>query len=96
MRNRARQPSEFTATDDSSDTDESLVKVEAQEPRKKTPSCCLAAKSTSRIYYACMDDHELVVRQSPLYSSETRASAPFDVFACILPSHPLRESGTRN
>lgn len=43
----------------------------------------------ARIYYACMDFPDLVVRQSRLYSFEGGVNAPLDYFAHILESHPI-------
>ncbi|KAI9038873.1 uncharacterized protein KD926_010206 [Aspergillus affinis] len=42
-----------------------------------------------RVFYACMDDDELVIRQSRLYSFERLATAPFDLFTRLFLSQPL-------
>lgn len=42
-----------------------------------------------RVLYACMDDEQLVIRQSRLYSFETLARAPVDLFARLHLSQPL-------
>lgn len=43
----------------------------------------------ARVFYACMDGYELVIRQSRLYSFEREATAPIDLFARLLLSRPL-------
>ncbi|KAI9934901.1 hypothetical protein ASPWEDRAFT_175623 [Aspergillus wentii DTO 134E9] len=45
-----------------------------------------------RIFYACMDDEALVIRQSKLYSFEKGDSPPWDFFTRILRSSPEEES----
>jgi hypothetical protein len=46
------------------------------------------APQHARIYYACMDDDELVIRQSKIYSFEKKDTALWDLFASILLSGP--------
>lgn len=41
-----------------------------------------------RLFYACMHDGWLVIRQSKLYSFERRADAPVDLFTRFLLSRP--------
>lgn len=51
----------------------------------------LVGPQHGRIYYACMDGLEMVIRQSSLFSFEKRETAPWDFFARILLSNPLQE-----
>lgn len=44
----------------------------------------------ARVLYASMNYETLVIQQSPLYSFEKGATAPWDLFSCILLSRPLR------
>jgi hypothetical protein len=52
----------------------------------------LVGPQHARIYYACMDGSDVVVRQSRLYSFEKRETAPLDYFASFLASTPLEEA----
>lgn len=45
----------------------------------------------ARIYHACMDGMEVVIRQSKLFSFEKGENAPCDYFARILASRRLEE-----
>jgi hypothetical protein len=51
----------------------------------------LVGPQHGRIYYACMDRFNVVIRQSPLFSFEKRETGPWDFFAKILLSYPLQE-----
>lgn len=43
----------------------------------------------ARIYYACMDGSDVVIRQSRLFNFEKGQKAPFDLFARFLASRRL-------
>ncbi|KAK1148459.1 hypothetical protein N8T08_009464 [Aspergillus melleus] len=45
-----------------------------------------------RVFYACMDGDQLVIRQSRLYDFRKLESAPFDLFSRLLLSQPLPTS----
>jgi hypothetical protein len=44
-----------------------------------------------RLFYACMNDGDLVIRQSRLFSFEKKATAPWDFFTRVIISRPLKE-----
>ncbi|PLB52082.1 hypothetical protein P170DRAFT_350521, partial [Aspergillus steynii IBT 23096] len=45
----------------------------------------------ARIFYACLDGKNLIIRQSKLYSFESKADAPVELFARFLLSTPRDE-----
>lgn len=51
---------------------------------------CVAPRH-ARLYYACMDGSEVIIRQSLLFSFESGENAPFDYFARFLASRRLQE-----
>lgn len=47
-------------------------------------------RQNGRFFYASMKGSEMIIRQSRLYSFESRGNAPLNLFAGILLSHPLQ------
>jgi hypothetical protein len=86
--------------DDEDDEDD-----EDEEPQPRSPpeyyfkheqrfpvlmvSC--VAPQHARIYYACMDGSDIVIRQSRLFKFEKGRSAPINLFARFLASRRLEE-----
>ncbi|QKX64284.1 uncharacterized protein TRUGW13939_11457 [Talaromyces rugulosus] len=101
MRNRAHEPEMMESGEngdfeDEEDENEALFPegsplVFQYEQRFPVVMVSLVGPQHGRIYYACMDGFDVVIRQSPLFSFEKRETAPWDFFARILLSYPLHE-----
>ncbi|KAH8702028.1 hypothetical protein BGW36DRAFT_372069, partial [Talaromyces proteolyticus] len=94
MRGRAYQPK--MDIDEDADEEDLIIPENAEfvfkyEQRFPTLMISLVGPQHARIYYACMDGSELIVRQSSLFSFEKRETAPLDYFARFLSSEPLKE-----
>lgn len=96
MLNRAHQPKV--------ESEDQLEELEMMNEKEREKQCGLQfPKETAfpvlllsfvgpqhgRMFYASMYGQEMVIRQSKLYSFETKANAPLDLFARILLSRPL-------
>ncbi|PYI09398.1 hypothetical protein BO78DRAFT_415675 [Aspergillus sclerotiicarbonarius CBS 121057] len=96
MRNRAIQPQ---VTDDEDEQEalfiensESIMQMPGEfkdEQRFPVLLLSLLGPQHGRMFYACMDDNELVIRQSRLYSFERMETAPFDLFVRVAMCRPL-------
>ncbi|KAH8704990.1 hypothetical protein BGW36DRAFT_402663 [Talaromyces proteolyticus] len=95
MRNRAYQPMKGINEDDAAEEDiqdaqgpEFLFKDEQRFP---VLMVSLVGPQHTRIYYACMDGQDVVIRQSPLYSLEKKDTTTLDYLASFLSSKRLEE-----
>ena len=93
MYNRARQP-EVSNEDQESlfNTPEEITQHKLKFPNEvHFPVIVLSflGPQHGRIFHGQMEDGELIIRQSRLYSFEHMESAPFDLFASIALSKPL-------
>ncbi|RJE22652.1 hypothetical protein PHISCL_04996 [Aspergillus sclerotialis] len=98
MKNHADQPRVLEGDDEEKlfealENDPTIRKelAFAQGTRFPILMASLLGPQHARLFYACMDNDQLVIRQSKLFSFEKGATAPWDFFACWLLSRPLPE-----
>ncbi|KAL4807445.1 hypothetical protein BDV18DRAFT_102423 [Aspergillus unguis] len=101
MRNRSRQPAVFDEEADPDDLDKWPVSIDAMDEEallfkneKRFPvlMASILHPQQGRIIYACLHGAQLAIRLSKLYNFRNRKSAPLELFACMLLSHPLNET----
>lgn len=93
MRNRAHQRV-MIENDDEDEEPQPRSPLEyyfKHEQRFPVLMVSCVAPSHARIYYACMDGSDVVIRQSRLFDFKKGRSAPFDLFARFLASRRLDE-----
>ncbi|KAK2767595.1 hypothetical protein FQN54_003753 [Arachnomyces sp. PD_36] len=102
MYNRLHQPETY-GEEDEEDLMENAKYAEARSRKRAFPTegrfpillISLMGPQHARLSYACMDDAELVIRQSKLYSFEVGDTAPWDFFSRFALSRPLTESSRK-
>ncbi|GIK03225.1 hypothetical protein Aspvir_007294 [Aspergillus viridinutans] len=103
MRNRARQ---FKVDDMDMDDDDEMRELEdtitekewdeydrvfPKEARFPVLMTSYFGPQHGRVFYACMDGQQLIIRQSKIYSFERFESAPIELFTRLLLSRPLAD-----